>query len=172
MQTTFVSFLLIALVLLSGCAQSPPQGNGSSETIVAAGDTVSVEYEGKLQDGNVFDSSEKAGKPFSFAVGSKQAIEGFDSAVIGMQEGQEKTVTIQPENAYGQYDNTKVVELPKSQFADPDKMVVGLPVHASNGVNGVVKEIKDDSIVVDFNHPLAGKTLIFWIKIVKIEKAK
>ncbi len=168
MQKAFVSFLLIALVLLSGCAQQPNAG----KTTVAAGDTVSVEYEGKLLDGNVFDSSEKAGKPFSFAVGSKQAIEGFDSAVIGMQEGQEKTVTIQAEKAYGQYDNTKVVELPKSQFAEPDKMVVGLPVHSETGVNGVIKEIKDDSIIVDFNHPLAGKTLIFWIKIVKIEKAK
>jgi FKBP-type peptidyl-prolyl cis-trans isomerase 2 len=171
MQTTFVSLFLIALVLLSGCAQSPPQGNGSSETIVAAGDTVSVEYEGKLQDGTVFDSSEKAGKPFSFTVGAQQAIQGFDAAVIGMQEGQEKTVTIPPEKAYGQYDNTKLVELPKSQFADPDKMVVGLPIHSETGVNGVIKEIKNDSIVVDFNHPLAGKTLIFWIKVVKIVKA-
>lgn len=168
-------FLLIAAIatalLLSGCAQSPQQGNGSSQTIVAAGDTVSVEYQGKLPDGTVFDSSEKQGKPLEFVAGSGQMIQGFDAAVIGMQEGQEKTVTIQPEKAYGQYDNTKVVELPKSQFAEPDKMVVGLPVHSETGVNGVIKEIKDDSIVVDFNHPLAGKTIIFWIKVVKIGKA-
>jgi len=166
MGKPFILAIIATAILLSGCTQQPNPG----KTTVASGDTISVEYKGTLQDGTEFDSSEGK-QPLEFVAGTGQMIQGFDATVIGMALDEEKTVTIPPEKAYGQYDNTKLVELPKSQFADPDKMVVGLPVHASNGVNGVVTEIKDDSIVVDFNHPLAGKTLTFWIKVVKIVKA-
>ncbi|MDP2974479.1 MAG: FKBP-type peptidyl-prolyl cis-trans isomerase, partial [Candidatus Diapherotrites archaeon] len=83
MRSKFVLIAAIATaLLLSGCAQ-PPAGNGN-KPVVAAGDTVSVEYEGKLQDGTQFDSSEKAGKPLEFAAGAGQMIQGFDAAVIGM----------------------------------------------------------------------------------------
>ncbi|MCX6799347.1 MAG: peptidylprolyl isomerase [Candidatus Diapherotrites archaeon] len=169
--------LLLAL-LLSGCTQPGQGGNGGGDmsNVVVAGDTVNVDYKGTLQDGAVFDSSLDRGEPYTFVVGATQwpdkAIDGFDEAVRGMKLNEEKTVTIPPEKAYGAYDEKKIVEIPKSNFSEPEKLVVGMPVGVpGGGPQGEIKEIKDSTVVVDFNHKYAGKTLTFWIKVVKIEKA-
>lgn len=171
----FMASLVLLAVLLSGCAQPDGggTGGGANKAVVAAGDTVSVDYKGMLQDGTVFDSSEQRG-PLEFVAGVGKMITGFDDAVLGMAEGEEKTVTLPPEKAYGMPDERRVVEWPKNNFTEPDKLVVGQPVPATTSdgapVEGIIKEIKGNTIVVDFNHPLAGKTLTFWIKIVKIQE--
>jgi len=170
-----VSLVLLA-VLLSGCTQpggSGGTGGASNKTVVVAGDTVSVDYNGTLEDGAVFDSSEQRG-PLEFVAGAGKMIKGFDDAVLGMAEGEEKTVTLPPEKAYGMPDGRRIVEWPKSNFTEPDKLVVGLLVPATTDggtlVEGIITEIKDDTVLVDFNSKLVGKTLTFWIKIVKIQK--
>ncbi len=170
MQKLILAFVMV--ILLSGCVQPPVKRGGANVKAeeVEAGDSIAVEYRGTLEDGTQFDSSEGRG-PLEFVAGSGQMIKGFDNAVIGMALNQEKTVTIPAKDAYGEYDKTKLVELPKSQFADADKLVEGLPVHTSEGISGTIEKIKENTIVVNFNHPLAGKSLTFWIKVVKIEKA-
>ncbi len=166
-------FFIIAsasILLLCGCVQQQGNGNVEGEPVqlVEAGDTVSVEYKGTLQDGALFDSSEGRG-PLSFTAGAGEMIRGFDAAVVGMRLNEEKTVTLQPAEAYP-YDESRVVELPKSNFAEVETLRVGQEVVSENGPSGIVKEIKENTVVVDFNHPLAGKTLTFWIKVVGIEK--
>ena len=98
-------------------------------------------------------------------------IKGFDSAVIGMALEEEKTVTLQPFDAYGEADPAKVVEIQKNQIGDAENLKIGMSVTNSQGASGVVEEVKDGTIVINFNHRLAGKPLTFWIKVVKIEKA-
>lgn len=165
-------FLLAGLVALSGCTQvlEGNGGGGMNVERVETGDSIAIEYRGTLQDGTQFDASEGRG-PLEFTAGAGQMIKGFDSAVIGMALNQEKTVTLQPSQAYGETDSSKVVEIPKDQIGDADSLQVEMSVTNSQGANGVVKEVKQDSIVIDFNHPLAGKPLTFWIKVVKIEKS-
>jgi len=176
MKKFLLPFLVVFLLL--GCVQQPDAGNGNGNNnggvevqVIEAGDSVKVDYRGELENGEVFDASERHGSPLEFVAGAGQMIKGFDKAVVGMRVGQEKTVTLAPEDAYGLSDESKVVEVSKENFGDAwDALEVGTPVHSSQGVNGVVKEKKESSAIVDFNHDLAGKTLVFWIKVVEIEK--
>ncbi len=190
MKKELLPFLSIAilLVLLSGCVQPDDDsgtgtgdgtGNGTGSGIgpgdivdtetVQKGDKVAVEYKGTLADGTQFDASEGRG-PLEFTAGAGQMIKGFDAAVIGMMLNEETTIEIPAAEAYGESDPSKVTEIPLEQINDAEKLKVGMSVTSSQGVNGVVKEKKETTIVIDFNHPLAGKELTFWIKIVKIEK--
>ncbi len=174
-KTVFWS-LLILLLAFSGCVQQPeeqpengPNGGNEMEK-VEAGNKVKVEYRGTLQDGTMFDSSEGR-DPLEFTAGAGQMIKGFDAAVIGMALNEEKTVTLSPEQAYGQSDPARVAEIPKTSIENADSLQPGMNVTNSQGANGIVKEIKQDTVVIDFNHRLAGKTLTFWIKVVDIQKA-
>lgn len=123
-----------------------------------------------MEDGTVFDSSENHGKPLEFKVGAGQLIKGFESEIKGMEAGDEKQFKLQPSDAYGEYMQDMVEELPKEQFPDeiePDMMVLmGIP----NGVEipAKITIIRDDMVTVDLNHPLAGKTLTFTVKILEI----
>jgi len=179
-KTFFLIILLLATaLLLSGCTQPAENGNGGNNTgnggiqmdekVVENGDSIAVEYKGTLEDGTQFDSSEGR-DPLGFVVGAGQMIKGFDSAVVGMKLNQEKTVTLQPSEAYGETDPARIAEIPKAQINDVESLAVGMSVTNSQGINGVVKEIKDDVIIIDFNHQLAGKALVFWIKVVRLEK--
>ena len=183
----FGVIFLVAVLALSGCTQpaegngenggsaviQPPGGNGGSAMDVEkvkSGDNIAVEYKGTLEDGTQFDASEGRG-PLEFKAGAGQMIKGFDKAVIGMALNEEKTVTMPAGDAYGETDPSKVQEIPKAQFGDLSSLQVGMSVTSQGtGVNGIVTEIRNDVIVIDFNHKLAGKPLTFWIKVVKIEK--
>jgi FKBP-type peptidyl-prolyl cis-trans isomerase 2 len=141
-----------------------------SET-VEKGDKIKVEYIGKFPDsGEVFDKSEGRG-PLEFTVGAGQMIKGFDAAVVGMKLNQEKTVTIPPEDAYGTLDSGQEVQVPLNQIEGGESLEVGAILYAGNGQQGTITEIKDGTATVKFVHPMAGKTLEFWIKVVEIEKA-
>lgn len=167
--------LLISIILFSGCVQAPAKGDfvndakDVSSEIVQKGDTVKVEYKGWLESGDEFDSS--IGKaPLEFEVGAGKMIKGFDNAVLGHRVGDEITVKLSPSEAYSNIEQKYIIEIPKKQFQTVEGLQVGQVVQSNTGSPGVVKEIKEDSIVIDFNHPLAGKTLNFWIKIVELEK--
>jgi peptidylprolyl isomerase len=132
------------------------------------GDTISVNYKGTLEGGEVFDSSE-GNPPLKFTVGAGQLIKGFDDAVVGMKKGDKKKVTIAPENAYGERRDDHVVDFPKANIPEDMEMTVGTVVQLSDesgrAFPAVVTEINDDMVKMDVNHPLAGKTLIFDIEI-------
>ena len=135
------------------------------------GDTVKIHYTGTLDDGTQFDSS--AGRdPLEFTLGSGQVIPGFDKAVEGMAVGDEKTVNIQPDDAYGPRNDQMVQEVPKSALPDdlePEEGM-GLQARGQDGqvLNLTVGAVGDDSSTVDGNHPLAGQSLNFDIELVEI----
>jgi len=139
---------------------------------VEATNKVKVEYEGSLEDGTVFDSSEKQGAPLEFIVGAGMLIEGFDNAVIGMEVGEEKELTIEPENGYGEILEELVRDFPKDSIPNNDKLTPGvtLLIGLPNGMQiaGTVVTVGDEMVKIDMNHPLAGKTLKFKIKVVDI----
>jgi peptidylprolyl isomerase len=135
---------------------------------IKSGDTISVNYKGTLESGEVFDSSE-GNPPLKFTVGMGQLIKGFDDAVVGMKKGEKKSVTIPPENAYGERRDDHVVDFPKANIPEDMEVAIGTVVQLSDqsgrAFPAVVTEINDDVIKMDVNHPLAGKTLIFDIEI-------
>lgn len=138
---------------------------------VSDGSTVKVHYTLTV-DGKVVDSS--AGKaPLEFKVGAHQVIAGFEKAVKGMKAGQKKSFQVTPEDGYGKKDPALMKEVPKSQLPKDLKPEVGMMLGARqpNGKSVQVRiaEVKKDSVVIDFNHPLAGKTLNFDIEILEIK---
>lgn len=135
------------------------------------GDRVKVHYTGKLQDGTVFDSSVDR-EPLEFTLGDGNMIKGFDTAVLGMQKGDTVTAEIPSAEAYGEKKEDMFVEVPKAEIPENIKPEVGqqLQVQQANGqaMPVVVAEVMEDKIVLDANHPLAGKDLTFEIKLVEI----
>lgn len=138
---------------------------------VKAGDTVQVHYHGKLTDGTTFDSSEGR-DPLQFVVGQGQVIKGFDDALIDMEVGAKKTVEIPVHEAYGEPSEKNFLEFPKSDFPEDVQIQEGIQLHLSDNQGNhfpvIIKEVKEESVILDGNHPLAGKDLIFEIELVKI----
>jgi peptidylprolyl isomerase len=135
------------------------------------GDKVKVHYHGTLRTGETFDSSEGR-EPLEFTVGSGQVIKGFDEGVKGMSVGEKKTVEISVGDAYGEKSQDLIIEFPKEQFPDDITPEVGQQLMMSNGSGQsfpvIIKEVKEDSVLLDANHPLAGQDLIFDIELVEI----
>jgi len=138
---------------------------------VKQGDTVKVHYHGRLADGTTFDSSEGR-EPLEFKVGSGMVIKGFDDGVMGMSIGDKRTVNIQAEDAYGDKNPEMLVEFPKEQFPDDMMPEIGMRLNMTNGNGQVIPvtivEVKENSVILDANHPLAGEALIFDIELVSI----
>ena len=138
---------------------------------VKTGDLVRVHYTGKLANGEQFDSS--AGRdPLEFTVGAGQMIRGFDDAMPGMNVGEKKTIRIAPGDAYGHREEEAIIEFPKENIPPEMKLEPGMPLTLSNQdgqpVPVIVVEMKDDVIILDANHFLAGKELVFDIELVEI----
>ncbi|MEM5566816.1 peptidylprolyl isomerase [Psychroserpens sp. AS72] len=139
---------------------------------VKENNTVKVNYTGKLMDGQVFDSSEGR-EPLEFTLGQGQLIPGFEKGVIDMKLNEKKTITIAKEEAYGNVNKELIIEVEKSKLPQDMKPEVGMGL-VSKSEDGqennlLVVEVKDDTIVVDGNHPLAGKDLIFDLEVVEIK---
>ena len=136
------------------------------------GDNVKVHYKGKLTTGEQFDSSEGR-DPLAFTVGAGQMIKGFDEAIPGMAVGEKKTINIAPENAYGPKNEEAIVEFPKSNIPEDMKLEPGMKLQLRNQdgqpIPVTVAEVKDDVVILDANHELAGKELVFDIELVEIE---
>ena len=139
--------------------------------IVKKGNRIKVDYTGTFDDGEVFDSS-KGKQPLEFEAGAGQVIKGFDDAVIGMKVGDEKSIKIQPKDAYGEHHAEYTKDLPRQGVPPDMELKEGMMLIFSNEqgqkVPAVLKKVNKDTITVDFNHPLAGKTLNFKIKVVGI----
>jgi FKBP-type peptidyl-prolyl cis-trans isomerase 2 len=148
---------------------------------IESGDIISVDYVGKLEDGTLFDTSVKeaaieAGiynqrrdyNPLTFTVGAGQMIKGFDEGVVGMRVGEERTLTIPPEEAYGEYREELAREIPVNAVDFTPE--VGMKLITDSGLTGTITEVSENNFVVNFNHELAGKTLIFLVRIVSVEE--
>ena len=138
---------------------------------VKEGDLVRVHYTGTLISGEKFDSSEGR-EPLEFTVGAGQMIKGFDAAMPGMIVGEKKTINIAPADAYGEKNEDAIIEFPANQVPADMKLEIGMQLQlsdqAGNPIPVVVAEIKQDVIVFDANHFLAGKELIFDVELVEI----
>ena len=136
-----------------------------------SGDKVKVHYHGRLTSGETFDSS-NGKNPLEFEVGSGMVIKGFDEGVSGMEVGEKKTINIPVDEAYGPKKKEMIIEYPRKQLPDDMKVEKGTALMMSNasGQQFQVKvtEIKEEIIVLDANHPLAGKDLVFDIELVEI----
>lgn len=135
-----------------------------------AGDTVRVHYTGRLDDGDVFDSSEGR-DPLEFQLGSGQVISGFDDAVAGMEPGETRRVTIPADQAYGPHRKENVVSVPRDQFPENITPAVGQQLQMSQGgqvYRVTVAEVGEEAVSLDANHPLAGKDLTFDLELVEI----
>jgi len=138
---------------------------------IKKGDKVKVDYTGTLEDGTVFDTSEGK-QPLEFEAGSGQLIKGFDDAVIGMEQGEEKEIKISPEEAYGDIKPELLKKIPKEQLPKEPEPKAGMTLlmKTPDGKQFPAKitEVGESEITIDLNHPLAGKTLNFKFKIVGI----
>ncbi|WP_286953657.1 MULTISPECIES: FKBP-type peptidyl-prolyl cis-trans isomerase [Aminobacterium] len=136
------------------------------------GNIAAVHYKGTLDDGTVFDTSEGR-DPLKFTVGSGQVVEGFDKAVLGMSAGETKTVTIPAAKAYGEYAPNLTAEVPPEHIPEDLNPKAGevLQVQTPDGhvFNALVVDVTEKGMVLDANHPLAGKALTFEITVVDIE---
>jgi peptidylprolyl isomerase len=140
-------------------------------TKAKTGDMVRVHFEGYLEDGTVFGST-MDDEPFKFTIGEKNMLQGFENAVIGMQKGDTKTITLPPEEAYGFHKKELVSVMERSDFPKDIHLEVGkrLRVRTQDGRYTIItiKDFTEDSIVIDGNDPLASKTLKFKIELVEI----
>ncbi len=135
------------------------------------GDKVKVHFTGYLEDGTVFGSTTDE-EPFEFIIGEKNMLPGFENSVVGMQKGNTKTITLAPEEAYGPHKKELVRVMEKSGFPQKINLEIGkrLRVRTQDGKYTMVtiKDFTEDSIVLDENDPLAGKTLTFKIELIEI----
>lgn len=134
-----------------------------------AGDRVRIHYTGRFEDGTTFDSSQGK-EPLEFTVGVNQVIPGLDRTILDMDEGQSTTVTLPPEEAYGERQPALAQQVERSQL--PEGVTEGAALRADVAGRETilwVTELDDDTAVVDANHPLAGKTLVFDVELVDVE---
>lgn len=140
-------------------------------TVVTAGSKVKVHYTGTFDDGEVFDSS-RQDAPFEFEVGTGEVISGFDSAVIGMKAGETKQVRLSEEDAYGPYNEDMVFDADPSQFEEGLSPQVGqqFQTQMQDGTPLLltVKSVEEGKIMLDANHPMAGKALNFHLEVIEI----
>lgn len=138
---------------------------------VKHGDVVRVHYTGKLVSGDQFDSS-VGREPLEFTVGAGMMIKGFDDAMPGMGVGEKKTVNIPAAAAYGEKDPNAIIDFPKENVPENMKLEPGMQLTLSNEAGQpfpvVVVEVKDEVIVLDANHFLAGQELVFDIELVEL----
>lgn len=139
--------------------------------VAKEGREVKVHYKGTFDDGTVFDSSYDRGETIGFTIGAGEMIPGFDAAVQGMKVGETKTVTLEPDQAYGVHNPEGVQAVPKQSFPDNFEFEAGLVIEGNvedQAVRGIIHQVEDDFVVIDFNHPMAGKNLNFDIELVDV----
>ncbi len=134
---------------------------------------VSIDYTLKDDQGEVLDSSQDR-DPLSFIFGNGTIIKGLEDALEGKQAGDEVSVDVEPQEGYGEYDESLIIDVPKDKFQDPENLQEGMQVQAQSqdGQTQIltVKEIKDDGVTLDANHPLAGQNLHFDVKVSEVRE--
>ncbi|WP_022670083.1 FKBP-type peptidyl-prolyl cis-trans isomerase [Hippea alviniae] len=137
---------------------------------VESGKTVQMHYVGRLDDGTIFDSSEGK-EPLEFVFGEGSIIPALERELEGMEEGEKKQVVVKAEDAYGQRNPEAVQKVSKDQLPPEIEPKVGMQLLAQTQTANIpvtIIEVEEDTITIDFNHPLAGKDLIFDVEIVKV----
>ena len=158
--------LILCGFLMSGLMMLWASAVFAEDRVAKDGDKVSIHYTGKLEDQSIFDTSENR-EPLEFTLGEKNIIPGMSNGVRGMKVGESKTITIPQEDAYGPYNEKLVFEVPTKNL--PPGVKANTPLRDPQGNMVMVKEVKEDKSILDANHILAGKTLIFDIKVVSIK---
>ncbi len=139
-----------------------------AKKVAKPGMTVKVDYTGKLTDGQVFDSS-KGKEPLTFVLGAGKLLPKFEEAIKGMKVGQEKLITIKAKDAYGEYDNSKIIEVPTSKVPPEIKAGESIGINMPYGQIPARLIDKGDNLShIDTNHFLAGKDLVFSIKLIDV----
>lgn len=138
---------------------------------IKEGEWIEVEYTGTFEDGSVFDSTDKqGGNPLKFQVGAGQIIPGFDTSVVGKSLGDEYDITLEPSDAYGEYQENLIQKVSKSQFPPDVEPKPGMQLLLMGPNNqpipAMIDTVEENAVIIDLNHPLAGKILNFKIKIV------
>ncbi len=151
------------------------QSEGSLDKVVADDQVVSIAYTLRDEEGELIDSAPDE-VPLEFIQGYGQIITGLEDELYGMSLGDEKDLIIAPENAYGEYDPEASQVAPLDAFPQEMELEIGLPVEvygeeADDPIEGFIADIYDDSVLLDFNHPLAGETLHFHVKVVGLRDA-
>ncbi|WP_255151489.1 FKBP-type peptidyl-prolyl cis-trans isomerase [Halorarius halobius] len=154
---------------------------------ISAGDSVTIEYVGRLDDGTVFDTSrrevaeaeglldDQPGReytPLTVDVGAGQVIDGLDEGLVGMDPGEEAVVTVPPEDGYGEYTDERVVEYDRDrldEMLEGATLAEGMQLQTEEGLPGEVVDVGESVVRVDFNHELAGETLEFEVEVVEVE---
>lgn len=138
---------------------------------ITNGSSVSVNYTGRLEDGTIFDTSLQEGRtPLNATLGQGQLISGFENGLMGMTVGEKKTIEIEPTDAYGEVNEMMIQEVELDKV--PQGVKVGDMLQGQNQYGPVqvtVKEVKESTVVLDMNHPLAGKKLIFDLEVVSVD---
>ena len=177
-----IVFGLISIILLlgfSGCVENA--NNTHKKTNLENGTIVSVDYIGKFENGTIFDTSieqvaKEAGiynpqrnyKPIQFTIGNGQMIKGFENAVLNMSEGEEKNITLLPNEAYGEINKSYFIPYPIEAFNNTNiTLKKGIKLYV-RGYPATIAKVNETAVLLDFNPPMAGKTLIFTIKLINI----
>jgi len=169
-----VVIAILALGLTACSSGDNPAADDTTTTstnggfMVDDGDLVEVHYIGTLDDGSTFNSSRESGTPLSFTVGTGQVLPGFDDAVRGLAIGESTTVRMLPDDAYGEWREDFVVEVPYGP--SQGDVAVGDEVFLNTGQPAIVLEVKAGTVVLDTNHALAGEALTFEIEVLAITR--
>ena len=147
----------------------------ASDTPGAAdGMVVTFDFTLTLDGGEVADSTEGE-MPLRFIVGQGQLLPGLEDAIIGMIAGEERDVTLHPEDAYGEWDEDALEEVDKSDLPAGTELEEGMPLEVTDSegdtYDASVYEVRKDTVVLDYNHPLAGETLQFHVKVIDVRPA-
>ena len=150
------------------------QTKGKTMKTVEVGNNVKIHYVGTLTDGTEFDNSHKRGEAMSIEVGSPGLIAGFGNALLGMTEGQTKTVTLTPDEAYGARNPEAIQQVPMSAFGEDFDFVIGGTIQGNGPMGPFLAKIQSleeeaQQVILDMNHPLAGQHLNFEIEMIEIE---
>jgi peptidylprolyl isomerase len=144
--------------------------------VVEEGKQVTLHYTGTLDDGTEFDSSHNRDEPLTFVVGTGQMIPGFEKKIIGLKEGEKNSFSLTPDEAYGTPRANMFQIFPKTDFPDDFEIVVGnminVPTQDGQVHPAVIDQADDIKVILNFNHPLAGKNLNFKIQVVSVTTAK
>lgn len=142
------------------------------ELAVGLGTRITLHFSVQLENGDIVDSNFER-DPATFTVGDGNLLPGFEKALFGMYEGEHKTLVIKPEDGFGQRNPNNIQEIPRSQFNPDLELTEGLMLSFADAqkteLPGVVQRFDDEVVVIDFNHPLAGRNILFEVAILKIE---
>lgn len=137
---------------------------------VSEGSQVELECTGSLEDGTIVISTQQEGKPFAFKVGENQILPAFEEQIMGMSEGEEKSFTLEPAKAYGDHNPALIQDIGRDGMPEDvqEGMMVAMQSPQGQQIPAQVVEVTDEKISLDLNHPLAGKTLNFQVKLTSV----